>query len=127
GLGRPTDRAAQERFSDPFRLCTGVLRGHHSTLNESNGSRHSRHAYSALHEVEPNRDTSWVRSDPQRGHLTARVTPIGPAAAVPDGGAMPNSVSLRRPTSLIQSVVHGGESTSSTRTSSNPAAVNAST
>jgi hypothetical protein len=38
--------------------------------------------------------------------------------ARPEGGAMPNSRSLARPSSLIQSVVHAGDSTVCTSTTS---------
>ena len=67
--------------------------------------------------------------EPQRGQCTAgdgavRVSGMGPVerGLTPSGGAMPASVSLRRPAGLIQSVVHGGENTVRTSTWVYPAA-----
>jgi len=49
-----------------------------------------------------------------------------PTGASPDGGAMPYSVSLRRPSALIHAVVHAGASAVSSRSSSTPALASAS-
>ena len=55
------------------------------------------------------------------------VSGIGPAAraAARPGGAMPASASLRRPASLIQSVLQAGENTVRTSTRAYPAPVSA--
>ena len=89
----------------------------------------ARHSYSALHEVEPKRETSRVSSESQRGQRTLSASRIGPVgtAARPLGGAISYSRSFRLPSSDIQSVVQAGDSTSRTDTEAKPAAVSAST
>jgi hypothetical protein len=73
---------------------------------------------SAVHAVGPNRLTSRVCSDPQRGQRTVsgrrpNRTNTGPGRPGPagPGGAMPCSASARRPDSVIQSVLQAGAST----------------
>ena len=87
---------------------------HQIGLKCSNGSRQATQRYSALQAVEPKADRRSVFVLPQRGHATACARRPGGSAApaapprLPLGGAMPYSRSLRRPSSLIQSVVQAG-------------------
>src|SRR6516162_9973692 len=91
-------------------------------LKESYGSAHDRQVHSDLHGVEPKRLISRVSVEPQRGQRAESASRTGPAGrAAGPGGAIPNSRSLVRPAWLIQSVVHGGDSTVRTRTRSAPA------
>src|SRR5229473_8217336 len=75
------------------------------------GSRQLLQRHSALHEVEPNSDSTSVSPEPHCGHATCS-TPNSARRELPaSGGAMPYSRSLRRPSSLTQSVVQAGDST----------------
>src|SRR3546814_18402573 len=76
-----------------------------------------------MDEVDPKRGTSGVGGRQHGGHFRPNDRRTGPGtAARPYGGAMAYSVSLRLPSSLIQSVVHAGARTSSTSTCAYPAA-----
>ena len=92
-------------------------------LKESKGSAQDRQVHSALQGVEPKWLISRVSGEPQCGQRTENASITGPsvACAAGPGGAIPYSRSLRRPLSLIQSVVHAGASTVRTRTWSAPA------
>src|SRR5687768_12802146 len=59
---------------------------------------------------------------PQNGHTANVGNPISVinTGPLPVGGASPNSLSLRRPSSLIRSVVQGGSNVKSTATSDTP-------
>jgi hypothetical protein len=91
----------------------------------SNGSRQPRHRHIALHDVEPKRVSSSVSAEPHCGHATCSTgrrpsgTSTGPSAR-DAGGAIPYASSLRRPSSVIQSVVQAGDSTVRSSTSSHP-------
>src|SRR5580700_996571 len=90
-------------------------------LKESKGSAQDRQVHRDLQGVEPKRLISRVSAEPQRGQRAARVRATGrPGCAAGPGGAMPNSRSLARPGTVIQSVVQGGDSTVRTRTSAAP-------
>ena len=82
----------------------------------------SRHRYRALQAVEPKWEVSVVLAEPHCGQCTTSALAERAAncttLALPDGalaqacgGAMPYARSLLRPSSLIQSVVHAGDST----------------
>src|SRR5690606_13835065 len=92
-------------------------------LKWSKGSRQLVHRYRALQGVEPNSLTRVVSRDPQRGQAMLSSDRSSRLGLETDcaGGAMPYSRSLRRPSSVIQSLVHGGDSTSLTSTRSKPA------
>src|SRR5262245_18836486 len=83
----------------------------------------------ALHAVEPNLLTSRLGGQPHRGQRGEHATWTGPEPGRgPDrlwsptgaGGAIPASTSLRRPSSVIQSVVQAGESSVRTSTAVAP-------
>src|SRR5690606_1687048 len=112
--------AGGARYGDLGLRC----RHRYSSFMCSKGSRQAVQRRSAVHEVGPNRETSSVAGEPQRGQRTTEVgggasaSGTGPARRGPtrSGGAMPCSASLRRPCGVIQSVLHGGESTVRTST-----------
>ena len=91
-------------------------------LKYSNGSRQPVHRYSALQGVDANSLTRCVCADEHRGHCTAG-SPNNRRGLLTDsaGGAMPYSRNFSRALSLSQSLVHGGDSTESTRTVAYPA------
>src|SRR5512139_650397 len=95
-------------------------------LKWSKGSRQALHTHNDLQAVDPNRLNSRVSGDPHSGQRIDRVSGTGAPGSRAVGGATPYSSSLRRPSSLIQSVVHAGESTSSTVTSWYPSPASAS-
>src|SRR5438552_15794232 len=97
---------------------------HQWHLKRSKGSLQSRQRCSALHGVEPKRLISSVFEEPQRGHCAASSRRLCLAAPF-GGGAMPYACSFSRPSSLIQSVVHGGDSTVSIVISASPASSSA--
>src|SRR5690606_1259760 len=68
-------------------LAGGSARGH-SAFTWSNGSWQAEHVHSALHAVEPNRDSSLVSGEPHCGHRTVSCIGTGPEPAGP-GGAIP--------------------------------------
>src|SRR5271170_7995714 len=86
---------------------------HQMHLKYSNGSRQARQRCSALHGVEPNSLMHSVSVDVQRGQATGvgprRISRMEEADLC--GGTMPYSNNLRRPSTLIQSLVHAGCST----------------
>src|SRR5512144_2225028 len=96
-------------------------------LKWSKGSRQALQTHSDLHAVDPKRESSRVSGDPHWGQRSERVSGTGAPGARGSGGATPYSTSLRRPSSLIQSVVHAGERTRSTLTSSYPSSTSAAT
>ena len=67
------------------------------------------HRYCALQAVEPNSESFSVLFEEHLGHSTFTLPnrPILDDALT--GGVIPNFLSFSRPTSLIQSVVHGGD------------------
>jgi hypothetical protein len=75
-----------------------------------------------------------VSGEPHSGQSARRgegpscsgIGPAGRTGAVP-GGAMPASASFRRPSGVIQSVLHGGDSTVRTSTCPYPASCSACT
>src|SRR5215212_12244536 len=75
--------------SDAVRLWPsggGCRLDHQMALNESKGSAHERQVQRDLHVVEPNRLTSRVSVEPQRGQRAASVNRTGwPAPTVPGG------------------------------------------
>src|SRR5688572_16882331 len=85
-------------------------------LKYSNGSKHATHLYSALHGVDANSLMRSVCEDAQRGHCTigSRNKWRGLATECA-GGAIPYSRSFSRALGVSQSLLHGGESTESTR------------
>src|SRR5690606_19603867 len=104
------------------------------SLRCSNGSAHSRQRYSALHAVPLKRESCSAAVLPHRGHRTVAdgglsTSGTGPAAGrgAGPGGAIPASASLRLPSELIQSLLHGGCRTTRTSTSGYPAVVSART
>src|SRR5215207_8790643 len=68
-------------------------------LKRSKGSRHALQRHCDLHGVEPKRLISSVLVEPHCGQV---------AVLARSGGAMPEAWSWALPSSLIQSVVHGG-------------------
>ena len=74
------------------------------------------HTQSDLQAVEPKWLDSRVSWLPHCGQRGAMAIDTGAAESCRPGGAMPYSWSLTRASSLIQSVVHGGDSTNSTST-----------
>ena len=103
------------------------------SLTCSNGSAQERQRRRAVQAVGPNRDTSSVSAAPHCGHATVcdggvSVSGMGAPAAfgpIRSGGATPASASLRRPSSEIQSVDHGGLKVVRTSTASYPASCRA--
>jgi len=83
-------------------------------LKLSNGSRQARQRCSDLHGVEPNWLVHSVSVDRQRGHAISRgFSSLADETA--SGGTMPYVASLRRPSLLIQSLLHAGASTCLTK------------
>jgi len=96
-------------------------------LKYSKGSRQSQHLYDALQAVEPNSLTTAVFSESHRGQAIPRWPCNNSRLLAPcSGGAIPYSLSFVLPSSLIQSVVQGGESTLLIETPSTPCLRNAS-
>src|SRR5262249_22064207 len=95
-------------------------------LKASKGSRQAVQRKCALQGVEPNSLKSSVASLAQRGQITGRKPNkyLG-LPVISAGGAIPKALSLRRPSSLNHSLVHGGESTSSSNACWWPARFNA--
>jgi hypothetical protein len=62
---------------------------HQWHLNLSNGSRHALQRQSALHGVEPKRESSSVLDEPHCGHSAAWLFFKADALAPLGGGAMP--------------------------------------
>src|SRR5690606_6074495 len=95
---------------------------HQNALTWGNGSAQAWHRQTEVQAVAPKTLTCSVRSDPQRGQVTAGGSsgsrrPAGPAGP---GGAMPAAASFSRPAGVIQSVVHGGCSVVTTSTCGHP-------
>ncbi len=101
----------------PASPTKGQLKPFYRHLKASNGSWQASHRHSDLQGVEPNSEINEVSDDPHLGHVIScdpNSKARFPAAFV--GGAMPYARSLRRPSSLMSSVLHAGERTVSTRT-----------
>ena len=80
-VGQPLDPGHVQRVEPRSAHRRGrSQQGHQSVLNSSNVSRHASQRRSALHAVDPNRASSTVSSEPQRGQTTVR----RPSATGPD-------------------------------------------
>src|SRR5581483_2032920 len=74
--------------------------------------------HKALHGVDPKPASCSTSDEPQRGQDAGVPTSTSGSMTRPSGGAMPNPRSLPFAASLIQSVVHAGDSCVRTSTSS---------
>ena len=118
---RDRDRVVGQRLDGrhPQRVEDGVVAGTQSALKWSKGSRQARHTHSDLQAVEPKRlELPGVRDCRTAGSARTASSPTGPSRARAGGPAARcrTRASLRRPSSLIQSVVQAGLSTNSTST-----------